>query len=397
MSSAVCQSRSATPAPAAPLPNSLPPPCKQAPGDQPPLCKPALGDLRACAKAEALADDRLRALAQRERPTPAQEALEPLLKANPHRHVLFPVEHPDLYRLYDKSLSCFWRPEEIQLTQDLKDWHHKLNADERHFLSHVLAFFAASDGIVMENLAVRFFGDVQLAEARAFYATQICMENIHSHVYSTLIEAYVTDLPERTKLFHAVQEFPCIRAKAAWAQQWIERADASFAERLLAFACVEGIFFSGAFCSIFWMKKRGLLPGLCFSNELISRDEALHCEFAVMLYHKLQHRLSTELVHAMVHQALLIEETFIGEALPCRLIGMNADLMCQYIRFVADRLLVQLGYPRLYQAQNPFEFMELISMESKTNFFEKRVDAYALADLTAPAESDFGPTDDADF
>ena len=299
-----------------------------------------------------------------------------------HRYVLFPLQDDSIWKMYKKQVDCFWRAEEIDLSKDLAHWTNELNNDERHFISMVLAFFAASDGIVLENLAVRFMSDVQLAEARAFYGFQIAMENIHSEVYSVLIDTYVTDTVERNKLFNAVETFPCIKKKADWAIRWIHDKRSSFQTRLVAFACVEGIFFSGAFCSIYWMKKRGLLPGLTFSNELISRDEALHTEFAILLYKKMAKtkKLSKQKIYEIVKEAVSIEQEFICEALPCRLIGMNAKLMNQYIEFVADRLVVQLGYDKIYDSANPFDFMEMISIEGKTNFFEKRVGEYALAD-----------------
>ena len=299
-----------------------------------------------------------------------------------HRYVLFPLQDDSIWKMYKKQVDCFWRAEEIDLSKDLAHWTNELNNDERHFISMVLAFFAASDGIVLENLAVRFMSDVQLAEARAFYGFQIAMENIHSEVYSVLIDTYVTDTIERNKLFNAVETFPCIKKKADWAIRWIHDKRSSFQTRLVAFACVEGIFFSGAFCSIYWMKKRGLLPGLTFSNELISRDEALHTEFAILLYKKMAKtkKLSKQKIFEIVKEAVSIEQEFICEALPCRLIGMNSKLMNQYIEFVADRLIVQLGYDKIYDSANPFDFMEMISIEGKTNFFEKRVGEYALAD-----------------
>jgi ribonucleotide reductase beta subunit family protein with ferritin-like domain len=299
-----------------------------------------------------------------------------------HRYVLFPLQDDSIWKMYKKQVDCFWRAEEIDLSKDLAHWTNELNNDERHFISMVLAFFAASDGIVLENLAVRFMSDVQLAEARAFYGFQIAMENIHSEVYSVLIDTYVTDTIERNKLFNAVETFPCIKKKADWAIRWIHDKRSSFQTRLVAFACVEGIFFSGAFCSIYWMKKRGLLPGLTFSNELISRDEALHTEFAILLYKKMAKtkKLSKQKIYEIVKEAVSIEQEFICEALPCRLIGMNSKLMNQYIEFVADRLIVQLGYDKIYDSANPFDFMEMISIEGKTNFFEKRVGEYALAD-----------------
>jgi len=281
--------------------------------------------------------------------------------------------------MYKKQVDCFWRAEEVDLSKDLNDWK-SLNKDEKHFISIVLAFFAASDGIVLENIGLRFMSEVQNSEARAFYGFQIAMENIHSQMYSQLIETYIEDREEKSKMFNALDNFPCIKKKADWAKKWIGDNRSSFATRLVAFACVEGIFFSGAFCSIFWLKKRGLLPGLTFSNELISRDEALHTEFAVLLYTKLLKKVNKNKINELIKEAVAIEKEFITEALPCRLIGMNSNLMATYIEFIADRLCVQLGYEPIYNASNPFDFMELISVESKTNFFEKRVSEYALAD-----------------
>jgi ribonucleoside-diphosphate reductase subunit M2 len=307
--------------------------------------------------------------------------IEPLLTADDNRFVMFPIKHDDIWKMYQKQVDCFWRPEEIDLTKDLKDWD-SLTQDEKHFISMILAFFAASDGIVLENLAMRFMSDVQLSEARAFYGFQIAMENIHSHTYSLLIETYIKNSEEKNRLFNAIDHFPSIKKKSDWAQKWIHDNRSSFATRLIAFACVEGIFFSGAFCSIFWIKKRGLLPGLTFSNELISRDEALHCEFAVLLYSKLLKKMSKTRVHEIIKEAVEIEIEFICEALPCRLIGMNSQMMTQYIQFVADRLCVQLGYDKIYNVTNCFNWMELISLESKSNFFEKRNDSYALANKT---------------
>ena len=294
--------------------------------------------------------------------------------------------------MYQKQVDCFWRPEEIDLSKDLTHWEG-LNKDEQTFISMILAFFAASDGIVLENLAQRFMSDVQVSEARAFYGFQIAMENIHSHTYSNLIETYIKDKDEKHKLFNAITNFPCIKKKSDWAQKWIHDNRSSFATRLVAFACVEGIFFSGAFCSIFWLKKRGLLPGLTFSNELISRDEALHCEFAILLYSKLIKKIDKARIHEIIKEAVEIEIEFICEALPCRLIGMNSELMAQYIQFVADRLAVQLGYKKIYNVLNSFPFMEMISLDSKTNFFEKKSDAYALADKTKTI-NDFEFTED---
>jgi ribonucleoside-diphosphate reductase subunit M2 len=307
--------------------------------------------------------------------------VEELLIPDDNRFVMFPIKHDDIWQMYEKQIDCFWRPQEIDLSKDLYDWR-SLTHDETTFISMILAFFAASDGIVLENLATRFMRDVQISEARAFYGFQIAMENIHSHTYSLLIETYIKDSVEKDKLFRALEHFPCIKKKAEWAQKWIHDNRSSFASRLVAFACVEGIFFSGAFCSIYWLKKRGLMPGLTFSNELISRDEALHTEFAILLYNKLQNRLNKNRIYEIIKESVDIEIEFICEALPCRLIGMNSNSMSQYIKFVADRLCLQLGYDKIYNVLNPFDFMEFISLESKTNFFEKRNDAYALADKT---------------
>lgn len=294
---------------------------------------------------------------------------------------MFPIKYNDVWEMYKKQIDCFWIVNEVDLSKDLMDWE-KLNVDEKHFISMVLAFFAASDGIVQENLAVRFMNDVQVAECRAFYGYQIMMENIHSEMYSTLIDAYIKDNAQRDKLFNALDNFPCIAKKADWAKRWIADNQSSFATRLVAFAVVEGIFFSSSFASIYWIKKRGLMPGLTFSNALISRDESLHTDFAVLLYSKLQRRLSRTRIHEIVKEAVDIEKEFITEAIPCRMIGMNAKLMCQYIEFVADRLVVQLGYEKIYNSSNPFDFMELISIESKVNFFERTNSEYALANKT---------------
>ena len=303
---------------------------------------------------------------------------EPLLAPDDNRFVTFPIKYNDIWDMYKKQVECFWRAEEIDLTKDLAYWE-TLEKGEKHFVSMILAFFAASDGIVLENLASRFMSDVQVSEARAFYGFQIAMENIHSETYSLLIETYIKDKEEKSKLFNAIENFPCIKKKSDWAQKWIHDNRSSFATRLVAFACVEGIFFSGAFCSIYWLKKRGLMPGLTFSNELISRDEALHCEFAVLLYSKLIKKIDKARIHEIIKEAVEIETEFILEALPCKLIGMNSELMTQYIKFVADRLVVQLGYKKIYNAANPFDFMELISLEGKTNFFERKVSEYSLA------------------
>ena len=316
----------------------------------------------------------------------SKESKEPLLAPDDKRFVMFPIKHDDIWKMYKTQIDCFWRAEEIDLTKDITHWE-TLSADEKYFVSMILAFFAASDGIVLENLAVRFMNDVQISEARAFYGFQIAMENIHSQTYSMLIESYIKNEEEKNKLFNAIEHFPCIKKKSDWAQKWIHDNRSSFATRLVAFACVEGIFFSGSFCSIFWLKKRGLMPGLTFSNELISRDEALHCEFAVLLYSKLVKKLSKGKIHEIIKDAVEIETEFICDALPCRLIGMNSDMMTQYIKYVADRLCVQLGYDKIYNVTNPFDFMELISLESKTSFFERRNDAYALANKSGINEA----------
>jgi ribonucleoside-diphosphate reductase beta chain len=304
-------------------------------------------------------------------------ANEPLLTENKDRFVLFPIKHNDIWQMYKQAEASFWTAEEIDLASDLVDWNEKLNADEKHFIKHVLAFFAASDGIVNENLAINFLNEVQYPEARCFYGFQIMMENIHSETYSLLIDTYIKDPIEKDRLLHAIDTVPCVKKKADWAMRWI--SNGSFAERLIAFAAVEGIFFSGSFCSIFWLKKRGLMPGLSFSNELISRDEGLHCDFACMLYSQLVHKLPVEKVTEVITNAVAIEKEFVSDALPVKLIGMNCDMMCQYIEFCADRLLVSLGCPKFYNAGNPFPFMEMISLQGKTNFFEKRVAEYQKA------------------
>ena len=311
----------------------------------------------------------------------SKQIQEPLLIADESRFVMFPIKYDDIWNMYKKQIDCFWRAEEVDLSKDLTDWK-KISKDEKHFISMILAFFAASDGIVLENIGLRFMSEVQNSEARAFYGFQIAMENIHSQMYSQLIETYIEDREEKSKMFDALNNYPCIKKKADWSKKWIGDNRSSFATRLVAFACVEGIFFSGAFCSIFWLKKRGLLPGLTFSNELISRDEALHTEFAVLLYSKLLKKVNKNKINELIKEAVIIEKEFITESLPCRLIGMNSSLMATYIEFIADRLCVQLGYEVIYNASNPFDFMELISVESKTNFFEKRVSEYALADKT---------------
>ena len=303
---------------------------------------------------------------------------EPLLTENPNRYVMFPIQDIDIWNSYKKQMDCFWRAEEIDFSKDMAHWE-KLNDNERMFIKMILAFFAASDGIVLENLAQRFMSDVQLPEARAAYGFQIMIENIHSEVYSLLIDTYIKNEEEKHKLFTALDNYPCIKKKADWALKWINDKRSSFATRLVAFACVEGIFFSGAFCSIYWLKKRGLMPGLTFSNELIARDEGMHTEFAVLLYTKMQRKMKKSRIYEIIKDAVTIEKEFICEALPCRLIGMNAKLMSQYIEFVADRLVVQLGYEKIYNTANPFDFMEMISLEGKTNFFEKRVGDYSLS------------------
>jgi len=302
---------------------------------------------------------------------------EPILTDN-NKYVMFPIDYDDIWSMYKKQIDCFWRAEEIDLSKDIASWN-TLNNDEKYFISMILAFFAGSDGIVLENLALRFMSDVKIAEARAFYGFQIAMENIHSETYSLLIDTYIKDKDEKNKLFNAIDNFPCIKKKADWAIKYIQ-SNENFATRLIAFAVIEGIFFSGAFCSIYWLKKRGLMSGLTFSNELISRDEALHTEFAILLYSKLNNKVERKKVENIIKEAVDIEVSFINHSLPCRLIGMNSILMCQYIEFVADRLLIQLGYNKIYNSTNPFDFMESISIEGKTNFFEKRVAEYALAD-----------------
>jgi ribonucleoside-diphosphate reductase subunit M2 len=318
------------------------------------------------------------------------EAEEPLLKPNPHRFVLFPIKYHEVWQMYKKAEASFWTVEEVDLSKDMNDWENKMTADERHFISHVLAFFAASDGIVNENLVQRFSNEVQIPEARCFYGFQIMIENIHSEMYSLLIDTYIRDTKQRQFLFDAIETIPCIQRKADWALRWISDHRSSFAERLVAFAAVEGIFFSGSFASIFWLKKRGLMPGLTFSNELISRDEGLHTDFACLLFSLLQHKPSPETVTAIITEAVSIEQEFLTDALPVRLIGMNADLMNRYIEFVADRLLVALGCDRVYNVENPFDFMELISLQGKTNFFEKRVSDYQKSGVMANSKTGTG-------
>ncbi|SLM36740.1 ribonucleoside-diphosphate reductase small chain [Lasallia pustulata] len=311
------------------------------------------------------------------------EADEPLLQENPHRFVLFPIKYHEVWQMYKKAEASFWTAEEIDLSKDWHDWNNRLNDDERYFISHVLAFFAASDGIVNENLVERFSGEVQIPEARCFYGFQIMMENIHSETYSLLIDTYIKEPKQRTYLFDAIDTIPCIRKKADWAIKWIQDKNSTFAQRLVAFAAVEGIFFSGSFASIFWLKKRGLMPGLTFSNELISRDEGLHTDFACLLFSHLNNRPTKQAVQDVITEAVTIEQEFLTEALPCALLGMNAALMKQYIEFVADRLLLALGNQKYYNSSNPFDFMESISLAGKTNFFEKRVGDYQKAGVMA--------------
>ena len=306
------------------------------------------------------------------------DAEEPMLIANPHRHVIFPIQYEDLWRKYKDHVSVFWRPEELDLSKDMKDWV-TLNTDEQHFIKRVLGFFAGSDGIVIENLMKRFTTEVQVPEAIYFYAVQGMMETVHGETYSLLIDTYIEDRTEKLDILRSIQTIPCIQKKAAWALQWMESDEADFATRLMAFAAVEGIFFSGAFCAIFWLKQRGLMPGLTASNEFIARDEGLHTDFACLLYSKCRHKLSKTKAHKLIREAVKIEKEFIMEALPCSLIGMSGARMGEYIEFVADRLLVSLGYPKVWDAVNPFPWMERISLEGKDNFFEKRVTNYALA------------------
>jgi ribonucleoside-diphosphate reductase subunit M2 len=312
--------------------------------------------------------------------------IEPLLAPSTQRFVLFPIQEPRVWNLYKKHVASFWTVEELDLSEDYRDWE-KLSDNERHFLKHVLAFFAASDGIVIENLAERFIGEIQLAEARTFYAFQIAMEGVHSECYALLIDTLIRDNEEKIRLFNAINTIPCIKRKAEWALKWINNSN-SFAERLVAFACVEGINFSGSFCAIFWMKKRGKMPGLTFSNELISRDEGLHTEHACLLYSMLRYaRLDQSVVHTIVRESVDIEKNFVCDAMPVELIGMNSKLMSQYIEYVADRLLAMLDYEPIYNTANPFDWMEMISLQGKTNFFEKRVGDYQKANVMARSDS----------
>jgi ribonucleoside-diphosphate reductase subunit M2 len=313
---------------------------------------------------------------------------DPLLTEEDERFVMFPIEYDDIWSLYKKQVDCFWRTEEIDLSKDLIDWNQKLTPNEKYFISVILAFFASSDGIVNENLGVRFMNEVKVSEARAFYGFQIAMENIHNETYSLLIDTLINDKREKHKLFNGIKSFPSIKRKADWGKKWISDSS-NFATRLVAFACVEGIMFSGSFCSIYWLKKRGLMNGLTFSNELISRDEALHTEFAILLYSKLREKISKEQIQNIIKEAVDIEIEFICEALPCRLIGMNSDSMSKYIKFVADRLAIQLGCNKIYNVNNPFDFMEMISIEGKTNFFERRVSEYSLSTKDKTEELQF--------
>lgn len=320
---------------------------------------------------------------------------EPLLRENPRRFVIFPIEYHDIWQMYKKAEASFWTAEEVDLSKDLQHWE-TLKSEERHFISHVLAFFAASDGIVNENLVERFSQEVQITEARCFYGFQIAMENIHSEMYSLLIDTYIKDSKEREFLFNAIETMPCVKKKADWALRWIGDKEATYGERVVAFAAVEGIFFSGSFASIFWLKKRGLMPGLTFSNELISRDEGLHCDFACLMFRHLLHKPSEQRVKEIIINAVRIEQEFLTEALPVKLIGMNCTLMEQYIEFVADRLMLELGFNKVFRVENPFDFMENISLEGKTNFFEKRVGEYQkMGVMSGPTENSF--TLDADF
>ncbi|KAG0037879.1 Ribonucleotide-diphosphate reductase (RNR), small subunit [Podila clonocystis] len=327
-------------------------------------------------------------LAQKLSEMKVAEQDEPILRPNPRRFVLFPIKFHEVWQMYKKAEASFWTAEEVDLSKDMHDWENKLSDDERYFVSHILAFFAASDGIVNENLLERFSNEVQIPEARCFYGFQIMIENVHSEMYSLLIDTYVKEPSQRDHLFDAIDTIPCIRKKAAWAMKWISDSNSTFAERLVAFAAVEGIFFSGSFASIFWLKKRGLMPGLTFSNELISRDEGLHTDFACLLFSLLRSRPDQKRVKAIIIEAVSIEQEFLTDALPVKLIGMNATLMKQYIEFVADRLLVALGNPKHYNVENPFDFMDLISLQGKTNFFEKRVSDYQKAGVMSAASAD---------
>uniref|UniRef100_A0A8C4JY20 Ribonucleoside-diphosphate reductase subunit M2 n=1 Tax=Dromaius novaehollandiae TaxID=8790 RepID=A0A8C4JY20_DRONO len=329
------------------------------------------------------------------KPVPRGAEEEPLLRDNPRRFVIFPIQYHDIWQMYKKAEASFWTAEEVDLSKDIQHWE-SLKPEEKYFISHVLAFFAASDGIVNENLVERFSQEVQITEARCFYGFQIAMENIHSEMYSLLIDTYIKDSKEREFLFNAIETLPCVKKKADWAMRWIGDKQATYGERVVAFAAVEGIFFSGSFASIFWLKKRGLMPGLTFSNELISRDEGLHCDFACLMFKHLIRKPSEERVKEIIMNAVLIEQEFLTEALPVKLIGMNCTLMKQYIEFVADRLMLELGFNKIYKVENPFDFMENISLEGKTNFFEKRVGEYQrMGVMSKPTDNSF--TLDAEF
>jgi ribonucleoside-diphosphate reductase beta chain len=322
---------------------------------------------------------------------------EPLLIENGSRHVIFPIKYDNIWDMYKKHVSTYWTVEEIDFSKDTKDWE-KLNDNEKHFIKNILAFFAASDGIVNENLVHRFMKEIKIPEALAFYSFQNAIETIHSETYSLLIDTYIKDVVEKNKLFNAVDTIPCVGKKAQWAMKWITSKDDSFATRLIAFAIVEGVFFSGAFCSIYWLKEKGVMPGLTFSNELISRDESLHAEFAVLLYSYILNRVPENQVHELFKEAVNIEKEFICSSLPCSLLGMNSDLMSQYIEFVSDRLLIQLNYTPIFNVKNPFAFMDRIGMDLKTNFFESRVSNYSKAELhTENTELNFEIDDNDDF
>ncbi|KAJ8599690.1 hypothetical protein CTAYLR_004754 [Chrysophaeum taylorii] len=339
---------------------------------------PALAEINQNVMPSAVVEKRVAKLSVRE-----EEPIEPepLLAENPNRFVLFPIEHHDVWAMYKKAEASFWTAEELDLAHDHKDWNDKLTDNERHFISHVLAFFAASDGIVNENLAQNFATEVQWPEARCFYGFQIAIENIHSEVYSLLIDTYIRDTTKKMSLLRAIHTLPCVQKKAEWALRWCDAKSATFAERLVAFAAVEGIFFSGSFCAIFWLKKRGLMPGLCFSNELVSRDEGLHCDFACLLHAKLRNKLDPARIQHIIDTAVKIEQEFVTDALPVELIGMNSKTMQEYIEFCADRLLVALGCEKIYGANCPFDFMTMIGLDGKTNFFEKRVGEYAKSNV----------------
>jgi ribonucleotide reductase beta subunit family protein with ferritin-like domain len=313
-----------------------------------------------------------------ENDTTHNESIELLERETDNRYVLFPIEYPKIWAAYKKQMACFWTAEEIDFAADREDWK-KLNANEQHFIKNILAFFAGSDGIVLENLVERFCNEIKIQEAKCFYGFQVAMEAIHSETYSLLIDTYIKDEVEKTRLFHAIDTIPCVKKKANWAIRWIKDKKSNLATRLVAFAAVEGIFFSGSFCAVFWIKKRGLMPGLTFSNELISRDEGMHTDFAVLLYSMIQKKLPYDTIKEIIEEAVTIEKEFIIDSIPCNLIGMNQVLMAQYIEYVADRLILQLGYEKIYNSENPFDFMEMISLSGKTNFFERRVSEYSLA------------------